>query len=48
MTREKFVRLYLEPQGSTKAVRKPTKEELLAAYPDPGVDWHADRKTEQE
>ncbi len=49
MTREKFVRLYLqESTASTQATRRATKADILAAQPSGNIDWHADRKTEQE
>ena len=49
MTREKFVRLYLTPDnGSTVATRKATPQDIRAAQPSGNIDWHADRKTEQE
>ena len=49
MTRDKFVRLYLQAStASTIATKLPTPQDIRAAYTDRGVDWHADRKTEQE
>ncbi len=49
MTREKFVRLYLqESTASTQATRRATKADILAAQPSGRVDWHADKSTDKE
>lgn len=49
MTRAKFVAQYLtESKLSTVATRRPTKQDIIAAQPSGKIDWHADRKTEQD
>ena len=49
MTRQKFVQQYLTPSTrSTVATRKATPQDIRAAQPSGNIDWHADRKTEQE
>jgi len=35
-------------QASTVATRRATKQDILEAKPSSRIDWHADRKTEQE
>ncbi len=49
MTRDKFVKLYLEPStASTQATRRATKADILAAQPSGRIDWHADKSTDKE
>lgn len=49
MTRDKFVRMYLQPSAaSTVATRKPTEQDKRAALPNIGVDYHVDQATTKE
>jgi hypothetical protein len=49
MTASKFYSKYVcTAQGSTTATQPITEHSKRNATSDAGIDWHADRKTEQE
>ena len=45
---EYFAYIQAREQSTTVATRQATKSDIAKAKPDAGIDWHADRRTEQE